>query len=125
MLRQADEQYLQRTGLEYEVTPEGGLISVVIKHWPLPAGYEPAEVDLLIRLPPGFPDTQPDMYWCDPPVRSVRTGAFPQAADLFEDYLGRRWQRFSRHLPPGAWHPGRDSLESYITLIRAELARTA
>jgi hypothetical protein len=125
MLRPADDEYLNRTGLDYEVTPEAGLVSLVIKDWPLPEGYEPREVDLLIRLPAGFPDVQPDMYWCDPPVRLTRTGGHPQAADQFQQFLGRNWQRFSRHLPPGAWHPGRDSLESYITLIRSELARTA
>jgi hypothetical protein len=125
MLRPLDEEYLSRTGLEYEVTSEDGLISLLIKRWPLPEGYEPREVDLLIRLSPGFPDAQPDMYWCDPPVRSVRTGAYPQAADQFEEHIGRRWQRFSRHLPSGAWQPGSDSLESYVTLIRTELARTA
>lgn len=125
MLRPTDEEYLERTGLEYEVAPEAGLISLVIRAWPLPEGYEPREVDLLIRLPAGFPDVQPDMYWCDPPVRLTRTGVYPQAADQFEQHVGRNWQRFSRHLPPGAWHPGRDSLESYITLIRGELARTA
>ncbi len=125
MLRPTDEEYLKRTGLEYEVTPDAGLIALVIKAWPLPEGYEPREVDLLIRLPPGFPDTQPDMYWCDPAVRLTRTGGYPQAAEHFEQHLGRSWQRFSRHLPAGAWHPGRDSLESYIALIRGELARTA
>jgi hypothetical protein len=125
MLRPADEEFLARLGLEYEVASDGGLIAVVIKRWPLPSGYEPTEVDLLLRLPPGFPDIQPDMYWCDPPVRVATTGAYPQGAELFEQHLGRQWQRFSRHLPPGAWQPGRDSLESYLALIRTQLARTA
>jgi hypothetical protein len=125
MLGKADQEFLERFGLEYEVTPDAGLIAVVVKGWPLPAGYEPATVDLLLRLPPGFPDTQPDMYWCDPPVRLVGTTSYPAAADLFEQHLGRTWQRFSRHLPGGAWQPGRDSLESYMALIRTQLARTA
>lgn len=125
MLRSADEEFLERLGLEWEVASEGGLTAVVLKRWPLPSGYEPREVDLLVRLPPGFPDAPPDMYWCDPPVRLAGSGAYPQAADLFETYLGRSWQRFSRHLPAGAWQPGRDSLESYVALIRTQLARTA
>ena len=125
MLRTADEEFLERLGFEYEVASEGGLTAVVIKQWRLPPGYEPHEVDLLVRLPPGFPDAQPDMYWCDPPVRLAGSGSYPQAADLFETYLGRTWQRFSRHLPPGAWQPGSDSLESYLALIRTQLARTA
>jgi hypothetical protein len=125
MLRPADEEYLARLGLPYEATQEGGMIALVIKEWPLPEGYEPPAVELLVRLPPGFPDAPPDMYWCNPPVRLAGSGAYPQAADLFEQHLGQQWQRFSRHLPPGAWQPGRDSLESYLALIRTELARTA
>ena len=125
MLREVEQTYLQRLGLEFEVVAEAGLVCVVIKEWPLPGGYEPQRVDLLIRLPPGFPDVQPDMYWCDPPVRSTRTGAHPIAADQFEQHLNRTWQRFSRHLPGGVWRPGLDSLESYVTLIRTDLERAA
>lgn len=125
MLRDADEAYLRRLGLAYQVLPESGLICVVIKDWPLPPGYSPERVDLLVRLPPGFPDAQPDMYWCDPPVRLIKTGGHPIAADQFEQYLGRTWQRFSRHMPAGTWRPGTDSLETYITLIRTDLARAA
>lgn len=125
MLRHAEEEYLARLGLPYEVTPEAGMIALVISGWKVPAGYEPAETDLLVRLPAGFPDAAPDMYWCDPPVRLAGSGAFPPAADLMEQHLGRQWQRFSRHLPAGAWQPGRDSLESYLALIRTELERSA
>jgi hypothetical protein len=125
MLRPAEEEYLARLGLPYEVTPESGMIVLVIRGWPVPAGYEPREVDLLVRLPAGFPDTAPDMYWCDPPVRLATNGAYPPAAEQMEQHLGRQWQRFSRHLPAGAWQPGRDSLESYLALIRTELERSA
>lgn len=123
LLLAADKEHLDELGLDYEVTSEGGLICVVIKNWPLPLGYEPAQVDLLLRLPVGFPDAQPDMYWCDPPVRVAATDSFPQAADLMESYLGRTWQRFSRHLPGGAWQPGRDTLASYLALIYQGLAK--
>lgn len=125
MLSATDTEFLEELDLDYELTQEGGMVCVVIKGWSTPPGYEPQEVDLLLRLPPTFPDTQPDMYWCDPEVRVAATGALPQAADLFEEYLGRRWQRFSRHLNPGAWQPGRDSLASYLALITQALAREA
>lgn len=123
MLLPADQEHLDQLGLDHEVIEEGGLICVVIKGWPLPAGYVPTVVDLLLRLPPGFPDAQPDMYWCDPPVRVAATGAYPLAAEQMEQYLGRTWQRFSRHLGPGAWVPGRDDLASYLALITQGLAR--
>jgi Prokaryotic E2 family E len=123
VLLPADKEHLDELGLDYEVTSEDGLICVVIKDWQLPSGYEPARVDLLLRLPVGFPDAQPDMYWCDPPVRVAANGAFPPAADLMENYLGRTWQRFSRHLPGGAWQSARDNLGSYLALIHRGLAK--
>lgn len=123
MLLAVDKEHLDQLGLAYEVSDESGLICVVIKGWSLPAGYEPPTVDLLLRLPPGFPDAQPDMYWCNPPVRVSATGAYPPAADQMEQYLGRTWQRFSRHLAGGAWQPGRDNLASYLALITQGLTR--
>lgn len=125
MLAPSDEAYLRSKGFQFEVIPDQGQICLVIKAYRLPAGYDPELTDLLLRLPPGFPDAQPDMFWCDPPVRLVSTGAYPQAADSMEPYLGRTWQRFSRHLGAGVWKPGVDGLGSYLTLIRSELERSA
>ncbi|MGE5282002.1 MAG: E2/UBC family protein [Chloroflexota bacterium] len=123
MLAPTDKEHLDQLGLDYEVIQEGGLICVVIKGWALPPGYQPDKVDLLLRLPMGFPDAQPDMYWCDPPVRVAATGSYPPAAEQMEHYVGRTWQRFSRHLSGGAWQAGRDDLGSYLALIYRGLAK--
>jgi E2/UBC family protein E len=125
MLAEADEQYLRSKGLDFEVTVEGGMTCVVIKGYPLPEGYDRSSTDLLIRLPAGFPDAQPDMFWCDPPIRLSSNGGMPQAADAIENHVGRAWQRFSRHLPGGAWRPGTDDLASWLSMVGGELARTA
>lgn len=119
-----DEEFLQRRNLQYEVKPENGMVCLVIKGYTVPAGYSPSTSDLLIRLPPGFPDVPPDMFWFDPPVRLSATGAFPVAADLMESYLGRTWQRFSRHLQSGVWQPAKDGLESYLSLVRLALQQS-
>ena len=124
MLSQADEAYLRSKGLQFEVTVDQGLICVVVKDYQLPPGYDRSSTDLLVRLPPAFPDAQPDMFWCSPPIR-LQGGAFPQAADQMEPHLSGTWQRFSRHLTAGVWRPGIDSLGSYMTLIRAEFERSA
>ena len=121
MLRPDDEAALIRLGLEHDVHDEGGMTCLVVHQWKLPPGYTPEGTDLLLRLAPGFPDFPPDMYWCDPPVR-LASGAFPVAADQMEHYLGRTWQRFSRHLAPGTWIAGRDNLASYLALIKTDLA---
>jgi E2/UBC family protein E len=36
------------------------------------------DVDLLIKLPPGFPDAQPDMFWVHPAVKTAN-GCLPRA----------------------------------------------
>ena len=108
---------------EATLTPEGGYLCLVVPGFRLPPGYQVAASDLLIRLPPGFPDAQPDMWWFDPALRLAATGALPQATELTESYLGRNWQRWSRHFTSGQWRPGRSGVESFITLIRRDLEK--
>lgn len=45
---------------------------LVISDFELPVGFQPNRVKLLVKLPPGFPDAAPDMFWVHP---AVRTGA--------------------------------------------------
>lgn len=99
--------------------PEGQMISVIIYGYPLPAGYSPSTVDLLLRLPHGFPDAAPDMFWADPAV-TYANGAVPPATNVREVHHARTWQRWSRHLAV-AWRPGIDNLQTYLRLIRTDL----
>jgi Prokaryotic E2 family E len=124
LLLPGDYRCLEDRGLSYEVTTEAGMTCVVIRSWRLPTGYDRAEADLLIRLPAGFPDVAPDMWWFEPAVK-LSGGAVIQATDLTETYLGRQWQRWSRHFQPGQWRSGLDGLESYLALIWRELIRCA
>jgi len=125
LLPEALLEPLRRSGYEPQVSAEGGMICVLIPGYRLPEGYLPAMTDLLLRLPAGFPEVPPDMFWVDPPVAFARTGAAPAATELRETHLGRVWQRFSRHLAPGSWRPGCDSLQSYLSLLHTDLARDA
>jgi hypothetical protein len=117
-----DIDYLIRRGFAYSVTAEGGMTCVVIKGYRLPAGYDRPEADLLLRLSPGYPDVAPDMWWFDPPAK-LFNGGRPPATESMETYLGRTWQRWSRHFQAGQWQSGIDSLESFFALIGKELER--
>lgn len=119
MLAEGDRLHLESKGLRYDVLPEGQMISVIIYDFPLPPGYSESRVDLLMRLPAGFPDAPPDMFWVDPVV-AYATGVAPQATEQRESHHGRTWQRWSRHLAV-AWRPGIDSLQTYVRLIRTDL----
>lgn len=120
----ADAKALDERGLVYETVVEAGMTCVVIKAWQLPAGCDRPESDLLLRLPAGFPDVAPDMWWFTPAVK-LAGGAVIQATEVVETHLGREWQRWSRHFQPGQWRSGVDGLESFLALIQHELARCA
>lgn len=47
------------------------------------------------------------------------------ATQYVESHLGRQWQRWSRHLAPGVWKSGIDSLESNLSLVNRELRSAA
>jgi len=49
----------------------GGWQFLVISDFELPRGFEPNRVELLIKLPPGFPDAAPDMFWVLPWSRAL------------------------------------------------------
>ena len=117
-----DIAFLQERGIAHEIVVESGLTCIVLSKWRLPEGFDQAEADLLIRLRPGYPDVSPDMWWFDPPVRKANGQSLP-ATDVIEHYLGRTWQRWSRHFSSAQWQSGVDCLESYIALIRQDMAR--
>jgi hypothetical protein len=120
----ADAQALIDRGLTYNSIDDSGMTCVVISSWQLPSGLDHSESDLLLRLPAGFPDVAPDMWWFSPAVRLANGGVIP-ATEVVETHLGREWQRWSRHLQPGQWQSGVDALENYLALIQHELLRCA
>lgn len=123
MLRDADQRTLDELGLEYTVATEGGFVTVVLKGFPLAAKLQPAVADLLMRLPPGFPDAAPDMFWLEPAVAGPDGAAIP-GTESREQHLGRTWQRWSRHIA-NQWRPGIDNLATYLAYMRRCLDQAA
>jgi Prokaryotic E2 family E len=115
---------LSERGIEYSVSMEANMTCVVIPGYRLPAGYDRATSDLLLRLQAGFPDVPPDMWWFSPAIRRSN-GTVIAATEVIERHLGKDWQRWSRHFNAGQWRSGVDSLESFLALIRKELERCA
>lgn len=124
MLPPIDQDLLQARAPGSTVSLDGGMICVILPAFPLPGGFTVASADLLLRLSPGYPDVAPDMWWFSPAV--LRADGCPIAATEHQEmYLGHTWQRWSRHLNPGQWRSGIDSLESYLALVRKELNAAA
>lgn len=122
-LPEHDRVYLEERGIAHQIIVESGMTCVLISQWALPDGFDRRRSDLLLRLHPGYPDVQPDMWWFDPPVHLADGRELP-ATSVIEGYLGRNWQRWSRHFNGPQWKSGIDGLESYLALIWQNLARS-
>ena len=117
-----DMAFLNERGIAHAIGSEGGMICVILPQWSLPRGFDQSASDLLMRLHPGYPDVPPDMWWFSPSVRLADGRELPNT-NVVETYLGRSWQRWSRHFLNGQWKSGVDCLESYLALIRLDLER--
>lgn len=119
-LLSSDEQYLKEKGLYFEVLPDGTNSCVVIKGLPLaPGKYSRECTDVLVCIPQGYNDATLDNFYVEPELKLSATGQHPEAASHFEEHAGKRWQRFSRHVP--IWRPGVDSLRSFMPAVLREL----
>lgn len=116
MLRPADRETLKRFGLPFKVSWKNSFTMVQIEDYPLGPGFVPAAVTILLRLPAGFPDVAPDMFWVDPPVR-LSSGAAIAGTQYMETHLDKQWQRWSRHVISN-WRPGIDNLSTYLAYVR-------
>ncbi len=118
VLREQDQCFLDSLGYSYTVEAVDGFVNVVLADFPTP-GLDRSEADLLLRLPIGFPDAAPDMFWVSPAMTTK--GAAIPGTEVTENHVGRSWQRWSRHIG-GDWRPGVDNLETYLAYVRRALA---
>lgn len=117
----ADGAFLTSRGYSFVVSADRNHRCVVIKDYKLPPGYDMSHTDLLLRLPSGFPDATPDVWWCDPPV--LRLGLLPPNADAKAEFLGRVWQGWSHPLPDFAFGHTRSGLKRYLAVIDSDFLR--
>jgi hypothetical protein len=118
-----DASFLERAGIENRTFEEAGTLNVELLNFPFPPGLNSERGSVLFRLAPSYPDTPPDMWWVIPHLNAG--GQAIPATEILEVHDGRTWQRWSRHLDAGTWKSGIDGLESYVRLLRTELAAAA
>ncbi|KPB00674.1 multiubiquitin domain-containing protein [Ahrensia marina] len=115
-----DQSFLADHGYQFEVIQEAGKTGIILKSLHLPEGkFNAAMADVLVLLPPGYPDCAPDMFYASPHL-TLSSGQVPKACSAQLGYAGRVWQRWSRH--NNAWRPGIDGLRTMVARIKTALA---
>lgn len=124
MLPSEDRAYLAQRFPAFAEHIEGGMLCLVLPDYSLPTGLAPNRAELLLRLSPSYPDVPPDMWWFHPALRRSDGGSIPNV-DVTEQYLGKAWQRWSRHLDAHQWRPGADSIHTFLAVLKNDLALAA
>lgn len=119
-LPSADVAHLRSKDIAYREVEEGGQKGIVLVAYHLPAArFDAGKADILILLPPGYPDVPPDMFYLLPWVRLVAANRYPTAADQSFSFGGQNWQRWSRH--NSEWRAGVDGIWTMLKRIDTAL----
>lgn len=95
--------------------PDGSaIVTVPLK---LPAGWNKDETLAKFLIPPAYPAAAPDCFFADPDLR-LANGGMPGNSGI-QPLSGINHMWFSWHLT--GWHPGRNSLLSYVRFIERRL----
>lgn len=119
-----DRDYLESKGIDYEEHAENTQQAVIIRNCSLPNGrFDVQQADVLILLPPGYPDVPPDMFYLLPWVRLLNGGRYPSRADVAFNFKNQSWQRWSRH--NNEWRPGADGIWTMLKRVKFALEKAA
>ena len=107
-------------GAEMQALP-GGLWVVRVPEVGLPAGWNQSVTTVWFLVPVGYPSANPDCFYADSSLR-LASGAMPGATGVQAiPHVNSQHLWFSWHV--GSWSAGRDTLLTYLRVIRDRLSR--
>ena len=114
--RRLEIELLRRQYQQVEHGPD--LDWILFRAFPLPPGWDRESVDLLVLIPPGYPETAPDNFHVQNGLRT-ESGAGPGNYSENQEVLGESWAQFSYHAE--GWSPSPDPLDgdSLLTFMVA------
>ena len=103
-------------GKTVEVIEQGNQLFVMIRDYDLPAGVaKVSTADVLFIADAQYPLSAMDMFWTDLDVVRPDGSEFENSGSI-EEYVGRKWRRFSYHRN-GAWNPSGNPLEHHYAFM--------
>lgn len=122
LLLDSDYESLREAGLAFdEDTGQRFFIFLGVK--PQEGQYAVSTCDVLVMIPPNYPQAGNDMFWTFPRLLRSDGRPIPATLDAGNDsraWNGREFCRWSRHWDassPGAWRPGKDDILSIYRRI--------
>jgi Prokaryotic E2 family E len=120
LLPRQDRRYLEGRGITVREVVEGVKKGVVLTGITLPESkYQVAQADILILLPPSYPEVAPDMFYAVPHLKLIAVHREPRCTQAREAFDGQTWQRWSRH--NNQWRPGTDGIWTMMKRVEEAL----
>ena len=124
LLPSDDRRYLGDCGIAYREVSNRGNKGIVLIDFKLPVSkFQVPTAEILILLPPGYPDASPDMFYVLPWLELASGGGYPCKADQPWQFEGENWQRWSRH--NSEWRAGTDGFRTMVLRVRRALWEAA
>lgn len=121
-LTEDDEECLKANGFEWEAIIENSTRWLIIRKYPILAGYNVAAADAALRILPSYPDVQIDMVYFSPAL-ALQSGRSIGALSTLA-IEGRQYQQWSRHrTAANPWRPGLDNVCTHLIQVDSWLAR--
>jgi hypothetical protein len=119
-----DLELLKECGFTFQLIEEGQRVYIVFKDYKLPLGiYNLEQTDLLIFTTQFYPNAGFDMFWVDEALK-LKNGSIPKNAEALENYIGRKWRRFSYHpYSTKHWNPSEDGVVSFLGNVEKRLKK--
>lgn len=122
-LSEDDTKFLNGLQLRWEAVTQGGHMWIIIYGIPIPSGFTTTAADVAIDIAPGYPTSQLDMAYFNPPL-ALSNGKPIARSESSVQIDGKSWQRWSRHRTgKSKWQPGIDNLETHFTYMLDWLKR--
>jgi len=110
------EELAAVTSLRVDVVEQSDRLFVIIHDYYLPNRLSKVEkTDVFFITDFQYPFSAMDMFWTD--VDVVRPdGSLFEGSEVIEDYIGRKWRRFSYHRN-GVWNPAGNPLFDHFAFM--------
>lgn len=106
-------------GSELRPMDDGARIAVIDNVVLRPGLWNKPSTKIGFVVPVGYPMARPDCFWADGDLR-LANGGMPKNAQFNAQYFFADWLWFSYH--PVQWDTSRDTLITYVRLIKQRLA---
>lgn len=121
-LPEFDRDYLLKKEYIFDEIIDANRNGLVIRNWMLPnSKYNLEKTDLLILLPNGYPEVRPDMWYFNPAILLAPANKRARQTQAIINFEGKKWQRWSRHIPPSEWRSGVDGIHTYLKKVQTAL----